>query len=156
MANFDKAISKVLKNEGDYVVDPDDSGNETKYGISKRAYPELDIKNLTLQKAKEIYKRDYWDRIKADDIASNSVAYEIFDFAVNSGVITAVKLAQMVLDIKTDGIVGKVTLSHLNSIDEEKFIANYKLAKISRYVYLAQRYPKNRKFLLGWIKRALG
>ncbi len=66
--NWEKAISFVLKWEGGYSNDPYDSGGETKYGISKRSYPNLDIKNLTLEQAKEIYKRNYWDKIDGDNL----------------------------------------------------------------------------------------
>jgi lysozyme family protein len=156
MANFDNLIDKILKNEGGYVNDPKDSGAETNFGISKTSYPHLDIKNITVSQAKDIYKKDYWDKIKGDQIVSQDIAFEIFDFAVNAGVKTASKLVQIVLDVTVDGIIGKNTLSKLEDIDDELFIAKYKLAKVSRYTYLAQKYPKNRKFLLGWIKRAIG
>jgi len=53
-------VPHVLKREGGYVDDPTDRGGETKYGISKRSYPQLDIKNLTLEQALEIYRKDYW------------------------------------------------------------------------------------------------
>ena len=55
MAEFKLAIPRVITNEGGYVNDPDDPGGETKYGISKRSYPALDIKNLTVEQATAIY-----------------------------------------------------------------------------------------------------
>jgi lysozyme family protein len=155
MADFEIAIPKVIKHEGGYVNDPKDSGGETKYGISKRAYPNLDIKNLTLQNAKAIYKKDYWDRIKGDLIKSQEIAESIFDFAVNAGVKTASKMAQLVLDVKPDGIIGPKTLKALNNFNKDLFIASFTLAKIARYVYLCERNPKNRKFFYGWVRRAL-
>ena len=106
MANFDKAIERVLINEGGYVNDPNDAGGETKYGISKRAYPGVDIKNLTTDEAKAIYKKDYWDKIKGDNINSDEIAYEIFDTAVNMGVRTSSKIAQMVVGAYPDGFIG--------------------------------------------------
>ena len=156
MANFDKAIDEVLVNEGGYINDPSDKGGETKFGISKRAYPNVDIKNLTTGEAKAIYKKDYWDKIKGDDIKSDLTAYEIFDTAVNMGIRTAGKLAQIVLKVYPDGIIGNKTLNALNSIDEDVFISNYKLAKIARYIYITKKNPKNRKFFFGWINRAMG
>jgi len=155
MADFEVAILKVIKHEGGYVNDPKDSGGETKYGISKRAYPNLDIKNLTLQNAKAIYKKDYWDRIKGDLIKSQEIAESIFDFAVNAGVKTASKMAQLVLDVKPDGIIGPKTLKALNNFNKDLFIASFTLAKIARYVYLCERNPKNRKFFYGGVRRAL-
>ena len=59
-SSFDLAIPIVLENEGGYVNDPADPGGETKYGISKRSYPALDIKNLTVEQATAIYLRDFW------------------------------------------------------------------------------------------------
>jgi len=156
MANFENVIKKVLVNEGGYVNDPKDSGGETKFGITKRTYPNVDIKNLTIAEAEAIYKRDFWDRLKGDDIASDDVAYEIFDTAVNMGVRTSSKLAQMVIGAYPDGIIGQKTLEELNGADVELFVAKFKLSKVARYTYLAKKYPKNRKFFFGWINRVMG
>jgi lysozyme family protein len=156
MANFENAIKKVLINEGGYVDDPNDRGGETKFGISKLAYPDVDIKNLTTDGAKAIYKKDYWDRLNCDAIKDDHVAYEIFDTAVNMGVRTAGKIAQMTIEAHPDGIIGNKTLEVLNNTDVELFVAKFKLAKIARYVYLAKKRPANRKFLLGWINRVMG
>lgn len=156
MAKFENCIDKVLKSEGGYVNDPDDAGGETKFGISKKAYPSVDIKNLTLDDAKAIYKKDYWDKIKGDEIADDSVAYEIFDTAVNMGTRASSKLAQTVANSTPDGIIGANTLIDINNIDTELFITKFRLAKISRYVSLVKKTPTNKKYLLGWITRALG
>ncbi|MDY0124499.1 glycosyl hydrolase 108 family protein [Sulfurimonas sp.] len=156
MANFNNSIDKVLVSEGGYVNDPNDRGGETKFGISKRAYPHIDIKNLTTDEAKAIYKQDYWDSIKGDEINSDLVAYEIFDTAVNMGSRTASKLAQVIIGSHPDGIIGVQSLAKLNEINEELFLVKYKLAKIARYAYLVKIRPENKKFLFGWINRVLG
>ena len=82
--DFDKALKFVLKWEGKYSNDPNDLGGETKYGISKRSYPELDISKLTLKQAKEIYYQNYWLKCGCD-----SLPYPfnicVFDTAVNMG-----------------------------------------------------------------------
>ena len=156
MAEFDKAIEKTLINEGGYVFDKDDRGGETNFGISKKAYPNVDIKNLTVTGAKEIYKRDYWDKVRADDITSQAVAAELFDTAVNMGVRTASKLLQGCTGVTPDGFIGDKSLEAINAVDEELLMLRFKLAKIARYVYLAKRRPANRKYLLGWINRTLG
>lgn len=83
MASFEIAIALVLRHEGGYTAGlPNDPGGETNYGISKRAYPQLDIKNLTVAGAKEIYRRDYWhfDAVEAQDLANCAL-----DCAVNQG-----------------------------------------------------------------------
>jgi len=81
---WDTSINITLGFEGGYVNNPNDKGGETKYGISKKAYPDLDIANLTIEQAKEIYKRDYWDRCKCAFIP-DALSMALFDFAVNSG-----------------------------------------------------------------------
>jgi len=156
MADFNKAIDKVLVNEGGYVNDPNDAGGETKFGISKRSYPDVDIKNLTQLNAKMIYKRDYWDKVKADEIKSNIVAYELFDTAVNMGVRTASKLMQGCVGSSIDGFIGKQTLELLNNTDEEIILLRFKLAKVARYVSLVKKRPKNKKYIVGWLIRTLG
>ncbi len=155
MADFDTAIVKVLKHEGGYVNDPNDRGGETKYGISKRAYPNVDIANLTLEGAKAIYKRDYWDTINGDLIENQEVAESIFDYAVNAGVRTASKMAQLVIDVEPDGKIGPKTLEVLNNFNQDLFLATYALAKIARYVYLCEKRPSNRKYFYGWVRRVL-
>ena len=156
MAKFENVIDRILVNEGGYVNDPNDRGGETNFGISKRSYPNVDIKNLTVNQAKEIYKKDYWDKVKGDDITSEHIAYELFDTAVNMGARTASKIAQAVCASHPDGFIGVNTLKLLNGMDEELFVTKYKLAKIARYAYLVKTRPANRKFLFGWINRVLG
>lgn len=91
MSNFERAFKFVVGEEGGYVNDPRDPGGETKYGISKRAYPDEDIKNLTLERALSLYKRDYWDKIKGDTRPWGQ-ALVVFDCAVNMGVGRALAL----------------------------------------------------------------
>jgi len=159
MADFNKAIGKTLAHEGGakFTDDPSDRGGATKYGISQRAYPNVDIRNLTEQQARDIYKRDYWDRIRGDEITSQAIAENIFDTAVNMGVRTASRLAQVALEIEpADGIIGSQSLKTINAADESLFIANYTIAKIARYAYICNRNKSQKKYLLGWINRALG
>lgn len=161
MADYSAAITKTLAREGGsaYTEIKGDAGGATKFGISARAYPGVDIRNLTEQQARDIYRRDYWDRIKGGDINSQAIAEAIFDFAVNAGVVTASKLAQMAIGVSDpDGIIGINTVSRLNSpmIKAEDFIASYTLLKIARYAAICNKDKTQTKFLLGWINRALG
>lgn len=107
--NFDKAFEIIIGHEGGYVNDPRDPGGETKYGISKKAYPYADIKNLTLDQAKEIYKRDYWDRLEADKLPE-SVRLMVFDCGVNCGLTAAKKILQRAAGAKDDGVIGPKTM----------------------------------------------
>lgn len=82
--NFNRSIAFVLKWEGGYVNDPRDPGGETKYGISKKAYPSLDIKALTEDAAREIYRKDYWDKAGCGALEW-PLCLVHFDTAVNMG-----------------------------------------------------------------------
>lgn len=118
---FDTAFLDTIGLEGGYVNDPNDPGGETKYGISKRSYPEVDIKNLTLAEAKVIYRKDFWNKLKLDKVDNIQIAGEIFDTAVNMSPVQAVRIIQMALlylgeqQIKYDGIIGPITLKTLNN-----------------------------------------
>lgn len=113
MANFNDALQIILKHEGGYVNHPSDPGGETNYGISKRAYPDEDIANLTVERAGELYKRDYWDKVCGDDIPY-PVALCVFDTAVNSGVRRASRWLQEVCNSTPDGIIGPNTVGNVN------------------------------------------
>jgi lysozyme family protein len=89
--NFERAFQIVVGIEAGYVNDPEDPGGETKYGISKRAYPNEDIKNMTLERAKNLYIRDYWLRCHCDKLAW-PWAISVFDCAVNEGQPTALHM----------------------------------------------------------------
>ncbi|HEY8355387.1 MAG TPA: glycosyl hydrolase 108 family protein [Methylophilaceae bacterium] len=113
---FDQAFQKVIGHEGGHVFDPRDPGGETKYGICKRSYPDEDIKNLTLARAKQIYKRDYWDKCRCDDLPFE-VRFDVFDAAVNSGVRQASIWLQRAVGAKPDGVIGNLTIKAARQID---------------------------------------
>jgi lysozyme family protein len=92
------------------VNDPNDPGGETKFGISKRSYPNLDIANLTVDDAQAIYQRDYWNTVQGDALPWPLACY-VFDAAVNQGHPTAKLLLQTALGVAADGKIGPVTLA---------------------------------------------
>jgi lysozyme family protein len=100
MITFEEAFTRLLGNEGRYSNDPKDPGGETNWGISKRSYPHVDIKNLTKEGAKEIYMRDFWQPLAE---AHPAVRYQAFDFAVNSGIQTATRKLQQAVGAADDG-----------------------------------------------------
>lgn len=155
MANFNLAIEKTLAHEGGYVNDPDDAGGETNFGISKSSFPSEDIRNLTIDRAKHLYKVNFWDRILAENITHQEIAEIIFDYAVNAGVQTAVMCAQLTVGVKADGIFGNGTLAAVNDADVELFVALYKLEKVKHYTAIVKKNPKQIKFYVGWISRAI-
>jgi len=121
---FDQCFDKLISHEGGYVNDPRDPGGETKFGISKRAYPQVDIKALTLESAKAIYKRDYWDRAQCDKLPP-SVAYVLFDAAVNSGIGQAIRFLQRAVNVADDGVIGPMTIAAVSRLDAEAICARY-------------------------------
>lgn len=145
---WDYAFDVLLKNEGGYVNDPRDSGGVTKYGISKKAYPDLDIKNLTIAQAMEIYHKDYWDRCKCDNIP-DALSVAVFDFAVNSGVKTAIKKLQIALGVKADGIIGNQTLGACNRLPVKKVLDDYMDLRLDYLMSL----PKWKYYGNGWGSR---
>lgn len=110
MTPFDTAFERLLGHEGAYVNDPHDPGGETKWGISKRSYPDENIPNLTKERAKELYKRDFWDRVHADEL-DPGVVFQVFDFAVNSGVETAIRYLQRAVGVADDGHWGPKSMA---------------------------------------------
>jgi lysozyme family protein len=91
---FQTALTFTLQEEGGYSFDPQDPGGETNFGISKRSYPHLDIKNLTIDQASDIYYRDYWMAAGCYRIKSETLAAKLFDLAVNTGPRSAAKFLQ--------------------------------------------------------------
>jgi lysozyme family protein len=99
LVSFDEIIDITLKHEGGYVHDPKDLGGETNFGIAKRFYPDVDIKNLSKDEAKDIYRRDYWDRNKIEEL-DEELRHIFFDMCVNQGRGTAVKILQRACNAK--------------------------------------------------------
>ena len=154
MKNFDEIIEKVLEHEGGYVNDPKDLGGETKYGITKRFYPELNIKELTIEKAKQIYKQDYWDKNKVESLPQN-LWHIYFDMCVNMGKRTAVKVLQRAANnkgrnIEVDGGLGPMTIGALKGVELDRVRA----FRVKYYVDLITARPEQEKFYLGWFRRA--
>lgn len=116
--NWEACLAHTKISEGGYVNDPVDPGGETKYGISKRSYPKVDIKNLTWAEAAAIYKRDYWDAVRGDDLPAG-LDLVAFDGAVNSGVSRGAKWLQLSLGVIADGRVGPKTIAAAKAADAE-------------------------------------
>jgi len=154
---FDAIIEKVLEHEGGYVNDKDDLGGETKYGITKRFYPHLDIKNLTREQAKDIYYKDYWIPSKASKLPED-LRYAYFDCVVNTGQYRAVRILQQACNnkntfrIKEDGKIGAATISACKKLESDRFVSY----RILFYSLLISENPTQEKFWYGWYKRAKG
>lgn len=146
--NFDKAFERLIGHEGGYVNDPRDPGGETKFGISKRSYPAEDIKALTLERAKAIYRRDFWGMAGCDAVP-DAMKFDLFDMAVNSGPVTAIKTLQRSAGVTPDGLLGPITLQALNSTPAPRLVARFNGHRLDFMTDL-KTWPV---FGKGWAKR---
>ncbi|MGE4259158.1 MAG: glycoside hydrolase family 108 protein [Candidatus Babeliales bacterium] len=146
--DFKKAIDRVLGHEGGYVNDPADPGGETKWGISKRSYPNLNIKDLTREDAVAIYHRDFWAPLKADRF-HDGVAYQLLDSAVNSGVTQSIRFMQRALGVADDGIFGPVSLGASEKMSETDQIFLF-LAERLDFMTKLKNWPNHGR---GWARR---
>jgi len=165
MTRFQPAFEKMLENEGGYQLHhvPGDRGGRTYAGISERSFPDWAGWKILAEKTQDqralevltqsLYLNKFWKPIQGNYIKHQQVANSLFDFAVNTGVPRAVRLAQIVVGAHPDGVMGPKTLEALNSTDPHTFQAGFMLAKIDRYRRIAAADPSQRKFLLGWINR---
>lgn len=152
MSHFDTAILEVLKHEGGYVNNPSDPGGETNFGICKRVYPKIDIKNMTAQDAIAIYRRDYWRPYY--DKMPYRVAAKTFDLAVNMGHSQAHRVLQRAVDAVDDGIIGAQTLEAVEAQDEDTTLKNMVQEQLRVYERIIARRQESKVFMAGWTKRA--
>lgn len=148
--SFNRAYNIIEELEGkDQITsDPNDPGGLTKYGISQKQYPNVNIRELTRDKARNIYRRDYWNKIKGDKLPW-PLNILVFDCAVNQGVSTSILLLQKTIRAHEDGIIGPKTISRIQlyKLDylTELFLANRAL-----------RYTRTKNFHIygkGWLRR---
>jgi lysozyme family protein len=150
-------ISRLMDREGGYVFDPDDPGGETKYGISKRSYPNIDIKNLTRADAEHIYYRDFYQAGEVDKVPES--LQEIYlDMIVMSGIRRAIRILQQAVNhdsdgfkLKIDGELGSKTLEALQYLEDWRLRAWRTLF----YADLVLQRPSLNKFWAGWFTRCI-
>ena len=151
--SFERAIAFVLEHEGGLVDNPKDPGGVTKFGISKRAYPHLDIRNLSVMEAMDIYQQDYWRPIKGDKLPMG-VDIVMLDYAVHSGVRHAVQALQRAVGAKADGVIGPGTLSLVAARKRPRTLAlDLARARMNLLVRLVKQKPSQVEFLGGWMSR---
>lgn len=127
--NFDQCFELMIKHEGGYVNHPKDPGGRTNLGVTQRVWEaytgktssEADMRGLTKEKVKPLYRKNYWDKVRADDLPEG-VDYAIFDYAVNSGPGRAAKALQRVLGIKEDGSIGVQTLAKVSDANPRELV----------------------------------
>lgn len=152
---IDEILEDVLKREGGYSADPADPGGETKFGISKRAHPDVDIKALTKEAALEIYRQQYVLAPGFDRIPDPALQAQLIDFGVNSGPERAIRFLQRLLRVDVTGELDGVTLSTLWKHDP--LLVNEALAGARAKFLddLTDRSPSMKKFEEGLESRAL-
>lgn len=157
---FDVAFERLIGHEGRFQNDREDRGNwtsgsvgvgenkGTKYGISAMSYPHLDIKSITLEEAKEIYRRDYWERSGAEDY-NGAIGFQVFDAAVNHGIENAVRFLQRAAHVADDGYIGPITLDAVKAMTVTDVLMRFNAARLRFYTKLSNwsSYGK------GWANR---
>lgn len=169
MPTFTDAVEKVLKHEGGYVDNKNDKGKKTNWGITQAVYEtflkrklsdaeaESVMRNMPRSHAIAIYKKNYWDVVKGDQLPY-AVAVALFDQAVNRGHQSAIKQAQGILKIPQDGVAGPQFVNSVKALvsvkgNEKAFLDKYLAASKVFYTNLAKNNPTQAEFLKGWLKR---
>ena len=152
---FQETVERVIEREGGYVNHPNDPGAETNMGISIRAHPKEDIKNLTKERAIEIYHRYYWIPSKVEELPTK-IKETYFDMVVNMGQRRAVKVLQEACNSKkcglvVDGLIGPKTIRASKKIDKSRL----QVYRILYYTDLIQKRKSLKVFIVGWIRRAM-
>lgn len=155
--NFNASLELVLREEGGdrYTTTAGDHGGATKWGISQRAYPNLDIASLTREDAAKLYRRDYWNAVHGDELPAG-LDHAAFDFAVNAGPREAVHALQLAVGAHADGVFGPETLSNATEADLVEALRRYAKVRQQFYLDLVRREPLQLKFRDGWLDRATG
>lgn len=159
-ADFERCIARVLAHEGGYTRHRADRGNwtggrvgvgelkGTKYGIAANTYPDLDIENLTRDEAVAIYRRDFWQPTRCDDLPA-VVRFQLLDAAVNHGIGRAKRLLQRAVGVREDGVIGPVTLAAVRALDPMDLLLRLCAVRIRFYADL----PDFDTFGRGWTRR---
>lgn len=177
--SFFLAFKRTIGVEGKYSNNPNDSGGETMYGITKRVAVANgytgEMKNLSLVRAADIAKVQYWDLLNLDkiDSLSSEIAVELFDTGYNAGIATAGRFLQRALnafnrqqkdyqDITVDGVVGPLTVSNLRAFltkrkdhGEAVMLRALNALQGSYYLSLVEQRPKDEDFIFGWFSTRL-
>jgi len=154
--SFEKCFAFTIGEEGGYANHPKDKGGETKWGISKNQYPNLDIPILTKEDARTIYLRDYWEPSGAN-LLPDKLSLVHFDSAVNHGVPRAIKLLQAVVCVFPDGKIGPKTKAAIERDikyqGERALVMLYLQKRYEFYKAIVKTNPGQKVFLKGWLNR---
>lgn len=155
--SYDRALSEVFKHEGGYVDHPKDPGGATNMGITfavlkawrGREITKQDVKNLTRAEAADIYRKNYWDKVRGDELPAG-LDLAVFDFAVNSGPKRAAEFLQRLLGVTADGIIGPDTLAAVRAIKDVALMINMYMDRRESFLKGLKTFPT---FGKGWMSR---
>lgn len=151
----EEMLERLLRHEGGLVDHPSDPGGLTNMGISQRAYPHLDIRKLTREEAKALYRRDYWDRPRLGDIPDPGLAEQVFDLAVNGGSGRAFRLLHRTMGTPEAPMWTPPLREALQKVVHwEPFRQRFLQERLRFYQRLVRKNPKLGVFLKGWTRRA--
>jgi len=176
--SFDAAFLSTLNHEGGLSDHPSDRGGLTKYGITAATWQAYcndvqpsdrrSVRDITLEDAKSVYRRNYWDSLGLDSVDA-AIAAEVFDTAVNCGVGTAARLAQRAFNLiridgatplLVDGKLGPITRARLNEMVRlgyrQSLLGSLNAYQAIHYIDIVERNPSQRVFIRGWMKRCAG
>lgn len=166
-ADFIKAVDYVLENEGGFVNIAADRGGATNFGITQHdlafwrgtGITVDDVKTLTKDEAKEIYRVLYWEPLEIEKIKDQASATCILDSSVLYGLETAAKLAQKTVNLcglalEIDGDLGVASIAAINSIPEKQFVEAYHNLVVARINAIVESHPQQSVFKKGWLARA--
>lgn len=160
MSSFETTFNRTIGHEGKFQANPKDRGNwtggkegvgelkGTKWGLAAMTYPHLDIANITLEQAKEIYFNDWWLKLKMD-CWPNVIKYQMFDAAFNHGTGRANQFLQFAARVKDDGVIGPKTVAAVSAMDPNDIVLRF-LAKRLRYFTEVKTW---KEFSKGWSLR---
>jgi lysozyme family protein len=150
--NFDTAFGKLLGHEGDFSDHPDDPGGKTRFGVTEAVAREVgykgDMRELSLDLAKRIYRDRYWNAVRADELPAG-IRYAMFDAAVNSGPGQAVRWLQRAVGVPDDGALGPRTLAAAGALSADA-VRMKLLAQRLRFMSNLPNWPA---FSRGWARR---
>jgi lysozyme family protein len=151
---FKLCIQRIFELEGYISNDPDDPGGLTKWGISQRAFPDVDILALTEEKAEDLYREHYWDPLKGNILWAGNppVALLALDGAVQHGVANSILLLQRALKVKEDGVLGTISMTAAAKAGVPE-LARLLALRAEFYVLLVQKKPPMVKYRNGWFQR---
>lgn len=152
MTDFNEAFNRLIAHEGGYSNHPSDPGGETMYGITKRVAMSHgytgNMRDLTREQAKAIYRTAYWGRARADEY-DFAIGFQLFDAAVNHGIGNAVRFLQRAVGVADDGIVGPVTLRAIRAMSVGDVVMRFNAERLDFYA----RLTTFTSFGRGWTRR---